>query len=57
MPLVEKIYRIDAQRRTLAGQSCGGLFGLWVMLNEPELFQNYILTSTSLTKTCSCMPR
>jgi len=48
MPLVEKTYRIDAQRRTLAGQSYGGLFGLWVMFNEPELFQNYILTSTSL---------
>jgi len=48
MRLVEKTYRIDAQRRTLAGQSYGGLFGLWVMLNEPELFQNYILTSTSL---------
>ena len=48
MPLVEKTYRIDTQRRTLAGQSYGGLFGLWVMLNQPELFQNYILTSTSL---------
>ncbi|GAA0723198.1 alpha/beta hydrolase [Dokdonella soli] len=48
MPLVEKTYRIDPRRRTLSGQSFGGLFGIWVMFNEPELFQNYILTSTSL---------
>lgn len=48
MPLVEKTYRIDPHRRSLAGQSFGGLFGIWVMFNEPELFQNYILTSASL---------
>ncbi len=48
MPLVEKTYRIDPHRRTLAGQSYGGLFGIWVLFNEPELFQNYILTSASL---------
>lgn len=48
MPLVEKSYRIDPARRTLAGQSFGGLFGIWVLFNEPGLFQNYVLTSTSL---------
>lgn len=48
MPLVEKTYRIDPSCRTLAGQSFGGLFGIWVLFNEPELFQNYVLTSTSL---------
>ena len=48
MPLVEKTWRIDPAHRTLAGQSYGGLFGIWVMFNEPELFQNYVLTSASL---------
>ena len=48
MPFVEKTYRIDARRRTLAGQSYGALFGIWVLFTEPGLFQNYILTSPSL---------
>lgn len=48
IPLIEKTYRADPRRRSLAGQSLGGLFGIWVMFNEPELFQNYILTSASL---------
>lgn len=47
MPLVEGKYRVDASHRTLAGQSYGALFGLWVALTEPEHFQNYILTSPS----------
>ncbi len=48
LPVIEKTYRIDANRRTLAGQSYGGLFGGWVLLTEPALFRNYILTSPSL---------
>lgn len=48
IPLIEKTYRADPRRRSLAGQSYGGLFGIWAMFNEPELFQNYILTSASL---------
>lgn len=48
MPLVEERYRVDPARRVLAGQSYGGLFGAWVALNEPTLFDAYILTSPSL---------
>lgn len=48
MPLVEARYRIDRASRTLAGQSYGGLFGLWVAFHEPQLFANYILTSPSI---------
>jgi predicted alpha/beta superfamily hydrolase len=48
LPLVEGRYRIDVADRTLAGQSYGGLFGLWVAFHEPELFRNYILTSPSI---------
>lgn len=47
MPLVEGRYRVDKGHRTLAGQSYGALFGLWVALTEPGHFQNYILTSPS----------
>ncbi|MFO1516349.1 MAG: alpha/beta hydrolase-fold protein [Lysobacterales bacterium] len=48
VPWVEREYRADPARRTLAGQSYGGLFGLWVALTEPTLFRNYVLSSASL---------
>lgn len=48
IPFVESHYRADPARRTLAGQSLGGSFGAWVLLSRPELFESYILTSSSL---------
>jgi predicted alpha/beta superfamily hydrolase len=48
LPFVESRYRADRRRRVLVGQSYGGLFGAWVAVNEPELFDAYILTSPSL---------
>lgn len=48
MPLVEGRYRLDPAQRTLAGQSYGAIFGLWVLFHAPETFQNYILTSPSI---------
>lgn len=48
MPLVEGRYRLDPANRTLAGQSYGGLFGLWVVFHAPETFRNYVLTSPSI---------
>lgn len=48
MPMVEQRYRVDPTQRTLAGQSYGALFGLWVALHEPGHFQNYVLTSPSI---------
>lgn len=48
MPLVEATYRVDPARRTLVGQSYGGLFGLWVLFTEPGLFESYLLTSPSI---------
>lgn len=47
-PFVETHFRADPTRRTLSGQSLGGSFGAWVLLERPELFSNYILTSPSL---------
>lgn len=47
-PFVETRYRTDPARRTLVGQSLGGSFGAWVLLTRPDLFDSYILTSSSL---------
>jgi len=48
IPLIERTYRADPRRRTLVGQSYGGLFGAWMLLTQPDLFNQYILTSPSL---------
>lgn len=48
MPFVEHFYRIDAQQNTFMGNSLGGLFGAYVLLEQPTLFTNYVLGSPSL---------
>ncbi len=48
LPTIEARYRIDASRRILAGHSLGGSFGVYALLERPELFSGYILTSPSL---------
>jgi uncharacterized protein len=47
-PLVASHYRADMQRKVFAGHSYGGLFGSFMLLTKPEMFQNYILSSPSL---------
>lgn len=47
-PFVEREFNAAPAQRTLVGQSYGGLFGAWVLLTRPALFENYILTSSSL---------
>lgn len=47
-PLIEKHYRADMSRKVFAGHSFGGLFGAYVLMTKPELFQRYILSSPSL---------
>lgn len=47
-PLVAKHYRADMGRKVFAGHSLGGLFGSYVLLTKPEMFQSYILGSPSL---------
>lgn len=46
-PYIEKNYR-TASEKTLAGHSFGGLFGAWIILTQPALFDNYIIISPSL---------
>ncbi len=48
LPFIETNYRADPERRILSGVSYGGLFGAYALLEEPGLFQDYILTSPSL---------
>jgi predicted alpha/beta superfamily hydrolase len=45
MPFVSSTYRVDAHERALWGDSLGGLFGLYVLLNHPATFSHYILGS------------
>jgi predicted alpha/beta superfamily hydrolase len=46
-PYIESNYVADANNRTYLGNSYGGLFGAYVLLNEPTTFKNYILGSPS----------
>jgi uncharacterized protein len=47
-PLIERNYRADMNRKVFAGHSLGGLFGSFVLLTKPTMFQTYILSSPSL---------
>lgn len=47
-PLIADKYRVDMSRRYFVGHSYGGLFGAFVLLTKPEMFQTYILSSPSL---------
>ncbi|WP_375202020.1 alpha/beta hydrolase [Hyphococcus sp.] len=48
LPLIEERYRVDKSERLYVGHSYGGLFGAWLLLERPELFNRYILVSPSL---------
>lgn len=48
IPAVEKGRSVNADRRTLAGYSFGGLFTLHALFNRPELFRNYAASSPSI---------
>lgn len=47
IPFVESQFRVTNDR-TLMGSSFGGLFTLYALFNETELFQRYVLTSPAL---------
>jgi uncharacterized protein len=48
IPKVESEYRIDKSQRTIAGWSFGGLFALYAMYSEPELFKRCIAVSPAI---------
>lgn len=47
IPFVERRYR-TARDRGLHGHSLGGLFAMYVLLTDPDLFDRYLITSPSL---------
>ncbi len=48
IPLVEREYRADPAQRVLAGASLGGLFTLYAMFTEPDLFQGYVAATPAV---------
>jgi predicted alpha/beta superfamily hydrolase len=48
IPLVESRYKSDTTKRGLFGYSYGGLFGVYALIRNPELFQIYYFGSPSL---------
>jgi predicted alpha/beta superfamily hydrolase len=48
IPFVESKYRIKKDDRALVGSSFGGLFTLYTMFHEPEIFTRCVLTSPAL---------
>ncbi len=48
IPLIESKYRVRSDDRALMGSSLGGLFTLYAMFKETNLFSRYILTSPAL---------
>jgi predicted alpha/beta superfamily hydrolase len=48
IPVIEADYRIDSDDRMLSGFSFGGLFGLYALFQNPELFNKYFIGSPSI---------
>lgn len=48
-PFIESNYRINKNQRMLSGYSAGGLFGLFVLFHDPNLFSKYFIGSPSIT--------
>jgi predicted alpha/beta superfamily hydrolase len=44
-PFVEKNFRADSSERCYSGHSSGALFGAYVLLEKPQLFNKYMLGS------------
>ena len=48
IPYIEGSYRATQNYRTISGYSLGGLFAVYTLFTEPELFENYIIGSPHL---------
>jgi len=48
IPFIEKNYQVKPNSRTFIGNSLGGLLGAYILFNNPDLFNNYILGSPSV---------
>lgn len=54
IPWVELEYRVDSLDRCYVGYSWGGLFGLYVLLNQPDTFSRYLIGSPWMAQDDSC---
>lgn len=48
IPYIDSKYRTDKKDRALMGSSLGGLFTLYTMFHETDLFTRYVLTSPAI---------
>ena len=48
-PELASRYAVDSNDSTYIGSSLGGLFGAWVLLNAPNTFQRFILSSPTIS--------
>ncbi|MEW6997409.1 alpha/beta hydrolase [Colwelliaceae bacterium BS250] len=47
-PYIETKFRADPLQRTFIGNSLGGLFGAYMLFNNPDMFSSYIIGSPSV---------
>jgi hypothetical protein len=47
-PLIEKTHKVSSEKKTLIGQSLGGLLATEILFKKPDMFNNYIIVSPSL---------
>jgi hypothetical protein len=48
IPFVEREYRVDPAHRVLAGASLGGLFTLYAMYSQPDLFSAWVAVTPAV---------
>ncbi|TVP15043.1 alpha/beta hydrolase [Shewanella sp. KCT] len=48
LPFMAEHYRVDDKERIFVGNSLGGLLGAYLLLEKPNLFDNYVLGSPSV---------
>jgi len=49
IPLIEREYQADAAARVLAGHSAGGVFALYTLFHQPDLFAGYSVASPDVS--------
>jgi predicted alpha/beta superfamily hydrolase len=48
IPVIERDFPIDPQKRILVGHSIGGTFAAYALFEEPNLFDSYVIGSPNL---------
>ena len=48
LPFIDSNYRIDDKNRILCGYSFGGLFALYTLFHNPNIFNKYLIGSPSI---------